>query len=83
MINISVTPEELEMIQTSLVFTSCTEACYKNNWLDQIRIATLANKLHEVYKQEPSCKVYLFEGDEPENTKVFQILEKFTNKKQR
>ena len=83
MINISITDEEFEMIQTALVFTACTEACYKGNQQDQIALAELSHELHDNYGYGPDDKVYLFDGGEPENTQVFQILEKFTNKKQR
>ena len=83
MINISITDEQLQMIQTALVFTACTEACYKGNRQDQIALAELSHELHDNYGYGPEDKVYLFELIEPDNTQVFQILEKFTNKKQR
>ena len=83
MIKLELTEEELRLIQSALVFASCTEACMKDGDHIQTEMAYLSEQINETTKARPHDNIYLFDAKLAEDTQVFHLLEKFTNKKQR
>ena len=82
MIKLELTKEELQMIQTALVFTSCTEACYQGKQQEEISLARLSQTLHQLTDVGPEKNIYIHNTGEFENTEVFHLLEKFTKTKE-